>query len=124
MRKAALLTDLGVRPDSDIIFVGGLMQCAAAKGETQAMAKLLELGANVNRLDGNGATPAHAAIFGHQLESFRWLLAHGADPSMRDRNGLTVIQYLTNNIPEPEQEEFLSVITAASNRQERANSRR
>jgi hypothetical protein len=80
MRKAALLTHLGVRPDSDIFLVGGLMHCAAAKGETQAMARLLELGANVNRLDGIGATPAHAAVFGRNLESFRWLFARGADP--------------------------------------------
>ena len=121
MQKAALLTYLGVHPDDDIFLVGGLMHCAAANGNTQAMAKLLELGANLNRLDDNGATPAYAAVFGRQIDSLRWLLAHGANPSIKDRNGLSLAEYVTNHVSEPEQEEFLSVIRAASDHQDRAS---
>jgi ankyrin repeat protein len=123
MRKAALLNHLGVHPDSDIFLVGGLMQCAAAKGETQVMAKLVELGANPNRLDGTGSTPAHAAVFGCQVESLRWLLAHGADPSVRDRDGRTVAEYVTNHVPEPKQEQFLLLLKTTSNQQGGANGR-
>lgn len=99
------------------------MQCAAAKGGTQGMANLLLLGANVNRIDGMGGTPAHAAVSGHQIESLRWLLAHGADPSIRDRHGLTLLECVTNTVSGPEQEEFLSAVTAAPNQQGKSRER-
>lgn len=120
-RKIAFLTHLGVHPDSEIWLNGGLMQCAAANGQTQAMATLLGLGANVNRLDGYGVTPAQAAVFGHQVESLRWLLAHGADPRIKSRDGYALAEYVTNHVAEPEREKFLTVIRAASNQKDGTN---
>jgi hypothetical protein len=97
VRKVALLTHLGMRPNSDLWLIGGIMQCAAASGQTQVMAKLLELGANVNRVDGCGRTPADAAVVIGQTNSLRWLLAHGADPSIKNRDGYTVAELITNS---------------------------
>jgi ankyrin repeat protein len=121
--KASLLTYLGVSPNSEIFLVGGVIHCTAAEGQTEAMAKLLEMGANVNRLDGYGVTPAHVAVQFHQLEAFRWLLAHGADPSIKDRRGRTLAECIPNDLPEQEREGFLSALKEASNQQGGANGR-
>src|SRR5579862_2797220 len=75
VQRISTLASLGVRPNSDAFLIGGFMHCAAASGQTQSMARLRDLGASVNRLDGYGETPLHAAVIYHQIESFRWLLA-------------------------------------------------
>lgn len=117
VQKVALLTHIGINPNSDAFFIGGFMHCAAARGQVQVMAKLQELGANVNRLDEYGATPAHVAVISGQVSSLRWLLAHGADPSIKNRNGYTVAEYITNQLGMAEslRGELLSVAKAASN---------
>lgn len=115
-RRIGLLGHLGVNPNSDVLMIGGLMQCAAAAGQVGAMAKLQELGADVNRLDEYGATPAHVAVWGDQVQALRWLLAHGADPSITNRDGFTVTEYVTNQIgmSESQKAELLSVLKVAA----------
>lgn len=108
--KAKLLAHLQVDPNADVFLIGGLMHCAAAAGQTQIMEILQHAGADLNRIDGNGATPAHVAVKFGQLNSLQWLIGHGADTSRTNRHGLTVAQSVTNDVPEPKQEEFLSVI--------------
>jgi ankyrin repeat protein len=115
VREVAFLTHLGMQPNSDLWMFGGIMHCAAASGETNVMAKLLELGASVNRVDGEGGTPADAAVFAGQTNSLRWLLAHGADPSIKNREGYTVAEYITNSgYDESLQAALLSVLREAS----------
>jgi hypothetical protein len=99
-----------VNPNGDVFLIGGLMHCAAADGQTEIMGILQNWGGDVNGIDGWGGTPAHAAVKCKQLKSLRWLLAHGADPSITNRHGLSVGQFVTNEITGPESEEFLSVI--------------
>lgn len=115
VRRIGLLGHLGVNPNSDVWMVGGLMHCASEAGKVGAMAKLQELGANVNRLDGYGGTPADAAVEGDQVRALRWLLAHGADPTITNRDGYTVAEYITNQIgmSEAQKKEFLSLVKAA-----------
>ena len=115
LHKIGIFAHLGIRPDSDAFLVGGFMQCAAASGQTQAMAKLQDLGGSVNRLDGYGVTPVHVAVRFHRIESLRWLLAHGADPSIRDRNGRTAADYVSSEVPEQQREEFDSALKQTSN---------
>ena len=115
LQKIDIFAHVGIRPDSDAFLVGGFMHCAAASGQTQAMVKLHDLGASVNRLDGYGVTPMHVAIRSHRIESLRWLLAHGADPSIRDRNGRTAADYVSSEVPEQQREEFVSALKQTSN---------
>jgi hypothetical protein len=115
VQKIALYARLGISPDSDLFFIGGFMHCAAAGGKVPAMAKLLELGANVNRLDEYGATPAHAAAFGDQAAALRWLLAHGADPSIKDRDGYNVAEYIINHLDESQRPGMIAILEEASN---------
>lgn len=117
VRRIGLLGHLGVNPNSDVWMVGGLMHCASEAGKVGAMAKLQELGANVNRLDGYGGTPADAAVEGNQVQALQWLLAHGADSSITNRDGYTVAEYVTNQIgmSEAQKKELLSVLKAAEN---------
>ncbi|MBL9170852.1 MAG: ankyrin repeat domain-containing protein [Verrucomicrobiales bacterium] len=122
VQRIGRLAAFGVNPDSDLFLVGGFIHCAAASGQTSAMARLYSLGARLNRLDGYGGSPLHAAAHSGHLESFAWLLAHGADPSLRDRDGLTVAQYVTNEVPWQQRPEFISLIIAASNQPTRSNS--
>ena len=123
LRKIGIFAHLGIRPDSDAFLVGGFMHCAAASGQIQAMAKLQDLGASVNRADGYGVAPVHVAVRFHRIESLRWLLAHGADPSIKDRDGRTAADNVSTDVPEQQREEFLSVLKQTSNKPHGANSR-
>jgi ankyrin repeat protein len=116
VRRVALLAHLGIPTNSDVWLEGGVLHCAAAMGQTNVMAKLLELGANINRWDGYGDTPADAAVFGGQTNALRWLLAHGENPSIKNRDGYTVAQYITNSMEdESHQAELLSILKEATN---------
>ena len=115
LRKITIFARLGIRPDSDAFLVGGFMHCAAAGGQTQVMAKLQDLGASVDRLDGYGVAPLHVAVHSHRIESIRWLLAHGADPLVRDRNGRTAIDCVSSDVPQQQQAEFISTLRQTSN---------
>lgn len=55
----------------------------------EAMAALLEHGADVNAQDTTGMTPLHAAAMYGRREATEWLLAHGADPHTVDEFGDT-----------------------------------
>jgi hypothetical protein len=114
-KKVGIFARLGIRADSDAFLVGGFMHCAAADGQTPVMAQLQDLGANVNRLDGYGVTPVHAAVRFHRIESLRWLIAHGADPSIRDRDGRTAADYVSTDVPEQQREDFVSALKQTSN---------
>jgi len=108
--KAQRLMHLGVSPNADVFLIGGLMNCAAARGRTQMMDIMYRAGADVNRIDGDGGTPAHDAVECKKLDSLKWLIAHGADSTRTNRYGFTVAQFVTNQIEEPQQEEFLSAL--------------
>jgi hypothetical protein len=116
VRSISNLTRLTINPNSDAFLVGGFMHCAAASGQTQSMARLRDLGASVNRLDGYGATPLHVAVHSHRIESLRWLLANGVDVSIKDRDGHTAADYIQTDVPVQEQEIFVLEFKNASNK--------
>jgi hypothetical protein len=108
--EAQSLLRYGVSPNTDVFLIGGLMHCAAARGKIQIMEIMYRSGADIDRIDGWGDTPAHSAVESDQLASLRWLIAHGANPSRTNRNGLTVGQCVTNKLPEAKWNEFLAAI--------------
>jgi ankyrin repeat protein len=63
---------------------------AAMIGDTEVARVLIERGyANVNRQTLAGYTPLHVAAEAGKDDFVRFLLAHGADRTVRDRDGLT-----------------------------------
>jgi len=64
----------------------------------------------VNRLDGYGVTPVHVAVRAQNIDSLRWLLSHGADPTIRDRDGRTAADYVSTDVPERQREDFVSAL--------------
>ena len=60
---------------------------AAKMGQVRALERLLELGAKVNARPpfDHRATALHWAVVGGHAAALRWLLEHGADPSLRDQ---------------------------------------
>lgn len=64
---------------------------AARYGEVAAARLLLEAGADVNHRGANGATPLRDALRGgpHAVEIAQLLLAHGANPDIKDDQGRT-----------------------------------
>lgn len=60
---------------------------AAAKGDTNAIDRLLSEGADVNAIGEYGQTPLFWSLYAHNKRGFEYLLEKGADPNARDRNG-------------------------------------
>jgi len=70
---------------------------AAAKGDGEAVRKLLEAGAGVNARDQYGRTAlmlaAAAGARSYKTDVVKLLLDHGADVELRDAGGLTAFEY-------------------------------
>lgn len=64
---------------------------AARYGEVGAVRLLIDAGADVNHRSENGATPLRDALGGspHAVEVVQLLLAHGANPDIKDNQGRT-----------------------------------
>jgi ankyrin repeat protein len=73
---------------------------AASYGQTQAVATLLDAGANVNSLDYCRQTPIFYAINGEKKKSYEMtelLISKGADLNVNDCHGWMPIDYATQN---------------------------
>ena len=78
---------------------GGLtpLHAAAQGGHVAAAALLVEAGDDVNAHAADGPTPLHTAAREGQLEMVRWLMAHQANPSLRDRAGKRPLDYASGD---------------------------
>jgi hypothetical protein len=83
---------LGVSPDRDAWLVGGVFHCAVASGNTNIVAMMIKRGADINRVDGYGATPLHVATKTDDHQMIQFLMKHGADPNKRNRDGMTPLE--------------------------------
>lgn len=89
---AALATQLAQDPtranDRDTLEKTALFFAVQYK-RPEAMAMLVDAGADLNAQDISGMTPLHAAAMYGRREATEWLLSHGADPKIRDHFGDT-----------------------------------
>lgn len=89
----AYLLNHGVDPDQAnddgaTVFIG-----SAGAGDMEALELCLQHGGSINRQSRKiGYTPLMAAAQFGQLGSVRWLLAHGADRTLRDSAGRTALE--------------------------------
>ncbi|MEO1093395.1 MAG: ankyrin repeat domain-containing protein [Cyanobacteria bacterium J06638_28] len=66
---------------------------AARDGFIEIAHLLIDAGADVNWIDGEGVTPLILAAFKGHLEIVELLLAHNADPTVVDQWGRTALDY-------------------------------
>lgn len=111
-----IVTEL-IRAGADIHVAGTNgwtpLHMAAARGQVEKAAFLIDAGADVNRRNEIDAseTPLMEAAFTGQPSTVRLLLKHGADPSMRDsihnRTPLEIAQYVAKG-PDPDVVNYLN----------------
>jgi uncharacterized protein len=65
-----------------------LLRASIEDGDTDALASLIDDGADVNGVDVDGATALHWAVYADQLEAAQLLLAAGAEPTRKSRYGV------------------------------------
>jgi ankyrin repeat protein len=65
---------------------------AAFKGILEEVKRLLAAGSDVNQRDADGATPLMHAVAGGREAVCRLLIEHGADLTVRDNEGWTVLK--------------------------------
>jgi len=58
------------------------------------IALLVKYGADINALDVHGYTPAHIAAYNKNIQMVKMLYKHGANLSIKDDNGITVISII------------------------------
>jgi hypothetical protein len=74
------------------------LQHAVHTGQTQSVAALLDAGATIDRANSSGMTPLMLAAGYGQRDIVQLLLARGAEPALRDRNGEAAVDYALNGM--------------------------
>ena len=90
--KQKVIDILKTKPDPDHRdgFGGTALHAAMFQKDTSIVVLLLDYGFDPNaKGTGNGYTPLHDAVWASNLEAAKILLAGGADPAVRNRDGLT-----------------------------------
>jgi ankyrin repeat protein len=90
------------------------LHLACVHGFEKVTKLLIDLGAKVNVLSTQADTPLHYATFARHLDIVKLLLAHGADPTMQNHDGVSSMDVAS----EPRLKEML---TAASTNRKRSN---
>ena len=86
------MLDAGVPVDTEGLFLGTALQCAAMKNRTDVPQLLLNRGADVNKRSGFAhSTALHWAAFHNNTDVIEVLLKHGALINIEDRFGRTPI---------------------------------
>lgn len=66
---------------------------AAKVGDVEALKKFIEKGDKVNQQDARGITPLGVAVGFNRLQAVEFLLQNGADVTLTDKKGNTVLHY-------------------------------
>ena len=70
---------------------------ASAKGDYQAVQKLVQNGVNINEADSNGSTPLMHAISERKVDVAKYLIESGADLKAKDKYGHDALIYAVEN---------------------------
>jgi uncharacterized protein len=99
---------------------GGLLLATGSR-KLEAVKLMIELGSDVNerRTAGFGVNPIHTATRFGALEIIQYLVDHGADLTVRDRNGRTPLEEAEFEAPKATIE-LLRKLTAADNEKRKA----
>lgn len=95
VEAARMLLAHGANPDTRDAEGQTPLVVAAVKGRLDLAAALVHAGANVNAPAVDGRTALMRAAASNRVESVRWLLAHGADPALRDAAGARAVDIAT-----------------------------
>lgn len=92
-RQLEAILEAGADPNTPSDYGQLALASAASAARHAAMDLLLARGADVNRADGRGLTALHQAFDSHPagLKTIEILLAHGANPTLRDASGRTPV---------------------------------
>lgn len=74
------------------------MHAAASYAHLELLEYLLSIGGDINLKDDDGDSPLYVV---ESVEMARWMVAHGADPSLTNDEGLTVRPILLFYPPSP-----------------------
>ena len=69
------------------------MHDAAKVGDVEALKKFIEKGDDVNEQDARGITPLGVAVGFNRIEAVECLLQNGANITITDKKGNTVLHY-------------------------------
>lgn len=69
-----------------------LLHWAAANFHPEAMAKLLDYGADINIRDGKGNSALHFAITQSRADAVEYLMSRGADPLAQNNDGVVALE--------------------------------
>jgi hypothetical protein len=81
----------GISPNRDAWMIGGIFHCAVASGNQDIVKMMIVRSADVNRIDGYGATPLDVATIFGNVSMMQLLVDNGADISKRNRDGKTAL---------------------------------
>ena len=71
----------------------GVLHAAAENGETEIIELLVSQGCLVDSRNREGLTPLMMAALYDEPSTFQMLLQNGADPSLKDNDGLSPLHY-------------------------------
>ncbi|MEM6434790.1 MAG: ankyrin repeat domain-containing protein [Cyanobacteria bacterium P01_D01_bin.115] len=90
----AVRSHLQTGTDPNVVYnTNTALTYAARDGFTEIAHELIEAGAEVNWIDGEGVTPLILAAFKGHTELAALLLNHGADPTVKDQWDRTALDY-------------------------------
>lgn len=97
---------------------GKTLILASAHASAADLERLIKWHADPNYMDPEEGTALHVAIQARNLAALRTLLAHGADVSARDRNGMTPLELAGQIVQKTEAKgpEILAVLQGAARR--------
>jgi ankyrin repeat protein len=75
--------------------IGGIFHCAVASGNQDIVKMMIVRNADVNRIDGYGATPLDVATTFGDVSMMQLLVNSGSDTSKRNRDGETALDIAT-----------------------------
>ena len=99
--NAADQAELDAQPDRPAVAVD-LLNAAARSGNLRVLARLVELGLDIDNRDSTGRTPLLDTVLGGHTSSLQYLAAVGAQLDLADSDGKEPVKSRSNTLKTPE----------------------